>query len=163
MIDAYREPRRVLFVCEGNLHRSPTAERLYAATPGVSARSAGLSELARVQVTDELLAWADAVFVMERRLRKILRRRFASALAGKRVVCLDVPDDFQAGQPELVALLAERLAPHLGPPAAGTEPTGTGRHPSEEGDSLVSMGGEGGDDGHQGGAGGQGGEASGRA
>ena len=109
--------RRVLFVCEGNLHRSPTAERLYSATPGIRARSAGLSDLARVQVTDELLAWADLVFVMERRLRGLLRQRFAAALAGKELVCLDVPDDFQFGQPELVAVLAERLAPHLGPPA----------------------------------------------
>jgi predicted protein tyrosine phosphatase len=109
--------RRVLFVCEGNLHRSPTAERLSATTPGIQARSAGLSDLARVQVTDELLAWADVVFVMQRRLRRLLRRRFAAALAGKELVCLGVPDDFQAGQPELVAVLTERLAPHLGPPA----------------------------------------------
>ncbi len=78
----------------------------------------GLSDLARVQVTVELLAWADVVFVMERRLRSLLRRRFGAALAGKELVCLEVPDDFQFQQPELVAVLAERLAPHLGPPAA---------------------------------------------
>jgi predicted protein tyrosine phosphatase len=72
--------------------------------------------LARVQVTEELLAWADVVFVMERRLRMLLRRRFAAALTGKELVCLDVPDDFQSGQPELVAVLTERLAPHLSPP-----------------------------------------------
>jgi predicted protein tyrosine phosphatase len=111
--------RRVLFVCEGNVHRSPTAERLYSSTPGIEARSAGLSHLARVQVTEELLAWADVVFVMERRLRALLRRRFGAALVGKELVCLGVPDDFQFQQPELVAALAERLAPHLGPP--GTE------------------------------------------
>jgi predicted protein tyrosine phosphatase len=111
--------RHALFVCEGNLHRSPTAERLYSTTPGIRARSAGLSDLARVQVTDELLAWADVVFVMERRLRRLLRRRFAAALAGKELVCLDVPDDFQFQQPELVAVLTERLAPHLGLPVPG--------------------------------------------
>lgn len=111
-------PKRVVFVCEGNIHRSPTAERMYAGTPGISARSAGLSPLARVQVTDELLAWADVVFVMERRLRGLLRRRFAAALDGKELVCLDVPDDFQVGEPALIAVLTERLIPHLGPPAA---------------------------------------------
>jgi predicted protein tyrosine phosphatase len=109
--------KRVLFVCEGNLHRSPTAERLYATTPGIKAKSAGLSDLARVQITDELLAWADVVFVMERRLQKLLRRRFTAALASKDCVCLDVPDEFQFGQPELTALLVERLAPYLGQPA----------------------------------------------
>ncbi len=108
--------RRVLFVCEGNLHRSPTAERLYSTTPGIRTRSAGLSDLARVQVTDELLAWADVVFVMEQRLRSLLRKRFPSGLLGKELVCLEVPDDFQYGQPELVAILTERLLPHLGSP-----------------------------------------------
>lgn len=43
--------QRVLFVCEGNLHRSPTAESLYAATFGIQAKSAGLSDFARVQVS----------------------------------------------------------------------------------------------------------------
>jgi predicted protein tyrosine phosphatase len=108
--------RRVLFVCEGNRHRSPTAERLYADAPGIKARSAGLSDLARVQVTEELLAWADVVIVMERRLAKMLRRRFREALGEREVVDLGVPDDYQFMQPELVALLRERLEPLLGPP-----------------------------------------------
>jgi predicted protein tyrosine phosphatase len=107
---------RALFVCEGNLHRSPTAERLYSTTPGVEARSAGTSPLARVQVTEELLQWADAVFVMERRLQRLLLRRFAAALAGKNLVCLGVADNYQLMQPELVAALIQRLTPHLGEP-----------------------------------------------
>jgi predicted protein tyrosine phosphatase len=107
---------RVLFVCKGNRHRSPTTERLYASTPGIEARSAGLSPLARVEVTEELLAWADAVFVMEPRLEKIIRRRFAAALDGKRLVCLNAPDDYQFMQLELLLVLTERLTPHLGAP-----------------------------------------------
>jgi predicted protein tyrosine phosphatase len=108
--------RRVLFVCEGNRHRSPTAERLYATTPGIKTRSAGTSPVARVEVTEEQLEWADVVFVMEPSLGAELRRRFAESLVGKDVVCLNVPDDFQLDQPELVALLTERLTPHLGAP-----------------------------------------------
>ena len=108
--------RRVLFICQGNLHRSPTAERLYLSTPGTKARSAGLSELARVQVTEELLRWADVIVVMELRLLRPLRRRFAAALEGKSEVCLKVPDDFQFNQPELVNILIEQLTPHLGEP-----------------------------------------------
>ncbi|MBP3959561.1 phosphotyrosine protein phosphatase [Gemmata sp. G18] len=107
---------RALFVCEGNRHRSPTAERLYSATPGVASRSAGLSPLARVELTEELLAWADMLFVMEARLEKLIRRRFALALDGKLLVCLKIPDDYQFMQPELIAVLTERLVPHLGEP-----------------------------------------------
>jgi len=108
--------KRVLFICEGNRHRSPTAEKLYSSTPGIKTRSAGLSDLARVQVTDELLAWADLLVVMDQRLRKMLRRQFATALLNKEMVCLEVPDDFQFGQPDLIAILTERLVPILGQP-----------------------------------------------
>lgn len=108
--------RRVLFICEGNLHRSPTAERLYSATPGIEPRSAGLSHLARVQVTDDLLIWADIVFVMEKRLHGMLRQRFPKELENKELVCLDVPDDFQFLQPKLFAVLTEKLIPYLGQP-----------------------------------------------
>lgn len=110
-----------LLICEGNIHRSPTAERLYATTPGIEARSAGLSDLARVQVTDELLAWADVVFIMERRLKRILRRRFQPSTLGKKIVCLNIPDDFQFQQLELITLLTERLSPYLGIPSSSAE------------------------------------------
>jgi predicted protein tyrosine phosphatase len=108
--------RRVLFVCEGNLHRSPTAQRLYARTAGVEAKSAGLSPLARVQLTGELVEWADVVIVMQRRLVKALRRRFGASLGDREVIDLNVADDYQFMQPELLALLRERLEPLLGPP-----------------------------------------------
>src|SRR5262245_57414572 len=106
--------RRILFICEGNLHRSPSAQRLYSNTPGIKARSAGLSPLARVQATDELIDWADVVIVMERRLVRLLRRRFGEALGDREVIDLDVPDDYQFMQPELLAVLRDRLEPVLG-------------------------------------------------
>ncbi len=105
--------RHILFVCEGKIHRSPTAERLYAATPGIHARSAGLSSSARTQLTEEMLDWADVVFVMERRLERMLRRRFPDA--GKEVVCLGIPDEYQFMQAELKEVLIERLMAHIGP------------------------------------------------
>jgi len=116
--------RRVLFVCEGNLHRSPTAERFCADRPGIEARSAGLSSLARVQVCEELLEWAEVVVCLDRQIvRKLRRGPFAALLAGREVVCLDIPDEYQADQAELVALLAERLTPHFDRLTEGTPPS----------------------------------------
>lgn len=63
--------KHVLFVCEGNLHRSPTAEQLYSTTPEIKARSAGLSYVARTQVTEELLDWADVVYLGNRGLENV--------------------------------------------------------------------------------------------
>ncbi|WP_020470717.1 low molecular weight protein tyrosine phosphatase family protein [Zavarzinella formosa] len=108
--------KQVLFVCEGNLHRSPTAERLYSTSPGLKTRSAGLSEMARIQITPELLDWADVVFVMEQTLLKMIRRRFPDSLIDKELVCLRIPDDYQFMQPELLAILTERLMSYLGQP-----------------------------------------------
>ena len=109
-------PKRVLFICEGNRHRSPTAEAVYAATPGLKVRSAGTSPQARTEVTEELLEWADVIFVMEAGLAKLLTRLFPEQTRAKSVRSLAVPDNYQRMQPELVALLTERLVPHLGPP-----------------------------------------------
>lgn len=122
--------RRVLFICEGNIHRSVTAQRLYATTPGIKARSAGLSSSARVQATEELLAWADDIFVMEPRLTNLLRRRFFNPKKPLPSVTLYIPDDYQRMQPEFLEILTEKLTPYLGKPGEGTDDTADPRsHP----------------------------------
>lgn len=50
---------------------------------------------------------------MEKRHRTQLTQRFKRHLSGKKVVCLDIPDNYQFMQPELVALLEKRVAGHL--------------------------------------------------
>ena len=110
------DTKHVLFICEGNLHRSPTAERLYSTTPGIKARSAGLSHVARLRVHDELLEWANVIVIMEERLREMLQVRFRESVKDKELICLDVPDDFQFLQPELLTILTEKLGPLLGAP-----------------------------------------------
>ncbi|MBX3476133.1 MAG: hypothetical protein KF910_00835 [Brevundimonas sp.] len=55
----------------------------------------------------------DVIFVMERSHPAKLNRRFRDRLRGKRVVCLDIPDDYGFMQPELVALLEQRVGRHL--------------------------------------------------
>jgi len=105
--------RHVLFVCSRNRLRSPTAEQVFADWPGVETASAGLSPDADVQVTPELLAWADTICVMERAHRARLNARFRRHLRHARVVCLDIPDDFDFMAPDLVRLLRAKVPPHL--------------------------------------------------
>jgi len=113
---------KVLFVCTQNLLRSPTAEALYRGRPGLEVRSAGIAPDARVPVTEELLQWAEIVFVMEERHRQYLPRHFFSAFGGgKRIVCLEVPDVFHFMDPELVLILTEKLRPYLGEPSLDTD------------------------------------------
>lgn len=102
----------VLFICSQNRLRSPTAEQLFADWPGVETSSAGLASAGN-PVTPEMLRWADLIFVMEKSHRTKLSARFSPHLGGKRVICLDIPDDFDFMEPALVRLLQSRVPPHL--------------------------------------------------
>jgi predicted protein tyrosine phosphatase len=106
--------RKVLFVCSRNRLRSPTAERIFADWPGVETDSAGLAPDAETVVTPEQIEWADVILVMEKSHRAKLAQRFKSHLNGKKVACLDIPDDYEFMQPELIALLRQKVASHLG-------------------------------------------------
>lgn len=105
--------RHVLFICSQNRLRSPTAEQVFADWPGIETTSAGLKPDADVPVSPELLQWADLIVVMERAHRSRLASRFQRWLGGKRIVCLDIPDDYAFMAPALVELLERKVAPFL--------------------------------------------------
>jgi len=108
-------PTRVLFLCRHNRMRSPTAERIFSKRTDLDVRSAGTSSDALARVNANMLDWADLVFVMDDRQRQSLGRQFAGHPSLDRLICLDIPDDFDFMQPELVDLLTTRTAPHLPP------------------------------------------------
>ena len=80
--------------------------------------SAGTNHDADNPLTGELVEWADFIFVMERLHRNKLQKRFRSSLNGKRLVVLDIPDDYAFMDPDLIALLKARMARHLPPATA---------------------------------------------
>jgi len=106
--------KRVLFVCGRNRFRSPTAEQTFAGFPGIETASAGLNPDADNPLGEDLVEWADIIFVMEDAQRQKLSARFRSSLKGIRVICLDIPDEFRAMDPELIRLLKSKVTPHLG-------------------------------------------------
>lgn len=106
-------PRNVLFVCSQNRLRSPTAEHVFADWPGIETCSAGLNHDAENPVSPELLQWADIVFVMERAHRSKLSSKFKAHLRSARVICLEVPDEYEFMDPDLVRLLKAKVPRHL--------------------------------------------------
>ena len=106
-------PKKLLFVCSRNRWRSPTAEKIFHDVDGIQARSAGTETGARIKVTAGHIGWADIVFVMEKKHLRRLQEKFAYELADRRVICLNIPDDFQFMQPELVTLLESVVPPCL--------------------------------------------------
>jgi predicted protein tyrosine phosphatase len=93
--------------------RSPTAERVFADWPDITTASAGLNHDAENPLTSELVRWADLLFVMEPAQRRKLGARFRTELHDKRVICLEIPDDFEFMAPSLVDLLKARVSRHL--------------------------------------------------
>ncbi len=105
--------KNILFICSQNRLRSPTAEQVFANWPGVESQSAGLNADAETPVTPELLRWSELIFVMEKTHRNKLAKTFRAHLNGKRVICLDIPDDYDYMDPLLVALLKEKVTRFL--------------------------------------------------
>ena len=102
---------RARFICSRNRLRSPTAEAVFAAWPGVETDSAGLAPDADTHLCADQLEWADIVFVMERAHGAKLSARFGAHLKHRKVICLDIPDRYAYMQPELIALLERKAGP----------------------------------------------------
>jgi predicted protein tyrosine phosphatase len=86
---------------------------VFASYPGIETASAGLNSEAENLVTAELVAWADIIFVMEKKHRSWLLLNFKALFKSVRVICLDIPDDYQFMDPELVRLLEARVPKFL--------------------------------------------------
>ncbi len=106
-------PKKLLFVCSLNQRRSTTAEWLFRGVEGYEVQSAGTEPGARQAITPELVSWADWIFVMEQRHVQKLRRGFKAELAGKRLICLQIPDKHGGMSLELIKLLKQRLSLYL--------------------------------------------------
>lgn len=105
--------KHVLFVCSQNRLRSPTAEQIFADYPGIECASAGLNNDAENPVTPELLEWAELIFVMEKTHRNKLSTKFKKHLLNKRVICLDIPDDYEFMDPTLIRILQSKVTRFL--------------------------------------------------
>lgn len=105
--------KHVLFICSQNKLRSPTAEAVFAQTPGIEVDSAGLNHDAVVPLSPEQVRWADLILVMEKAHREKLNRKFKRYLDGQRVVVLGIPDNYRFMDPALVRLLESKVPPLL--------------------------------------------------
>lgn len=101
--------KHVLFLCSQNRLRSPTAESIFAGIDGFEVRSAGLNNDAIVSTSPELVEWADYILVMEKSHRNKLKKKYKKHLNKQRVICLDIPDEYEFMDEGLIKLLKNRL------------------------------------------------------
>jgi predicted protein tyrosine phosphatase len=105
--------KRVLFVCSQNKLRSPTAEQVFSTWENIEVSSAGTNNDACNPLDGEQIEWADIIFVMEKAHRAKILRKYKKSLNGKRIVCLDIPDDYEYMDPALIRILEAKIPKFL--------------------------------------------------
>ena len=101
--------KKLLFVCSENRLRSPTAEEVFSNYENVEAIGCGTNHDAATTISGDLIEWADVIFVMEKSHRNRVSKKFRGHLRGKRMICLDIPDEYDRMQPELIRLLETKV------------------------------------------------------
>ncbi len=103
----------LLFVCTKNQWRSPTAERIYQDYANLNARSAGITQSARKLINSADIHWSDIIFVMENKHKRYIHEHFRNQVKKKKLIVLDIPDDYQYMDEELVEWLKDAVNTHL--------------------------------------------------
>lgn len=105
--------KNILFICSRNQWRSPTAEKIYSKDNRVNVRSAGTSPSARKTVNVKDIEWAELIFVMEHKHKERLKSAFARPLQFKKIIILDIPDEYQYMDEKLIELLKISVEEYL--------------------------------------------------
>ena len=106
---------RFLFICSANKQRSKTAEDFFsqkyseheflsAGTNSKICRKEGTTEL-----TEDLLEWADRVYVMEKKHLDQIRKHNGSKYYSI-INVLDIPDIYKYYDTDLIAILEEKVS-----------------------------------------------------
>lgn len=106
--------KKILFICSQNKLRSPTAEQVFSMDERLEVRSAGLDKNAMNTLSSDDIEWADIIFVMENSHRNKLSKKYRKYVRGKRVICLNIPDDYEFMDHKLIQILKVSVPRYLG-------------------------------------------------
>ncbi len=101
---------KLLFVCTANQQRSPTAEELINKNYKYEAKSAGISPLSGTFISQEAIDWADKIFVMERKHKDFIEKKFNT---DKEIIVFNIPDEYYKNEPELIKVLKNKIGNYL--------------------------------------------------
>src|SRR3989338_5887884 len=88
--------KNLLFICSANIDRSPTAERLFKFSEKYEAKSAGIYDWAMKRIDQDLIDWADMIFVLnEKNDKQLSYLKENLNISGKTIYDLDIPNAFK--------------------------------------------------------------------
>lgn len=64
-------------------------------------------------MTEGHIGWADIIFAMEKKHVKRLQDKFRTEISNKRVICLNIPDDYQFMDEDLIEILEARVEEYI--------------------------------------------------
>ena len=103
----------LLFICSRNKWRSRTAETIFKNNMIHHVKSAGTDDGAMVRINEKNLDWADIIFVMEDKHKQRIKEKFNTASIIKKIVVLEIPDDYQYMDLELIDIIKTSVSPYL--------------------------------------------------
>ena len=103
----------LLFLCSQNKRRSLTAEKIFDGINGHRAFSAGTEANSRIKVTPGLLNRADIIFCMEKKHVRRIREKYPDITCCKKIICLNIGDDYEFMDSELQELLKSCVEEYL--------------------------------------------------
>jgi protein-tyrosine phosphatase len=101
---------KILFVCSRNKWRSRTAETIFKNNGHHQIQSAGTEKSARIRITQNMINWADTIFVMESKHKKRILDNFHIDQKNTTLEVLDIPDEYQYMDNDLVEILEIKLS-----------------------------------------------------
>jgi predicted protein tyrosine phosphatase len=95
----------LLFVCSRNRWRSATAEAIYRNSVVHRVKSGGTEPSAVVRVSAKDISWSDIIFAMEKNHKIRLEEKFPAEIRNKRIVVLNIEDNYEYMDAELVEMI----------------------------------------------------------
>ena len=101
------EFKKVLCVCSGGILRSPTVAWVLSNDPfNFNTRAVGaIQKYAMIQLDEFQIEWADEIVCMEEKHVAAVKRLGAK---DKKIICLNLSDDFTYRDPELIKIISKR-------------------------------------------------------
>jgi protein-tyrosine phosphatase len=76
-------------------------------------KSAGTEPSARIKLNSKIIDWADLIFVMEKKHKQRMLENFPIETKSKKIVILDIPDEFKYMDKELIEEIKSRVDDYI--------------------------------------------------
>ena len=103
----------ILFICSRNKWRSATAESIFKKSRNHNVKSAGTAPSAINKISVKLITWSDLIFVMEKKHKQILQRKFPNEILEKKIIILGIDDNYEFMDADLIEILQESVKSYV--------------------------------------------------